>query len=94
LGVSEMYHNLNPDPFVREVHFGLVSPLILYRLNPRTPKEETTLYIYKQGMKSVHKKYKACLSKCKYMKENQDNQSSSSEVEDVMLKGHLLSQIS
>jgi hypothetical protein len=31
LGVSEMYHNLDADPFVREVHLGLVSPLILYR---------------------------------------------------------------
>jgi hypothetical protein len=31
LGVSEMYHNLDADPFVKEVHLGLVSPLILYR---------------------------------------------------------------
>jgi hypothetical protein len=47
--------------------------------------------MYKQGWKSLHKKYKACWTKCKYTKENQDHQNNSNEVEDVMLKERPLS---
>jgi hypothetical protein len=36
-------------------------------------KKWNTLYIYKQGWKSMHKKYKACQSKYKHMKGKQDN---------------------
>jgi hypothetical protein len=32
---------------------------------------------------------KACRSKCKHMKRNQDNENNSNEVENIMLKGHL-----
>jgi len=31
------------------------------------------VYVYKQGWKSIHKKYKACWSKCKHMKGKQNN---------------------
>jgi hypothetical protein len=30
--------------------------------------KESPVYIYKQGWKFIHKKYKACQSKCKHMK--------------------------
>jgi hypothetical protein len=38
-------------------------------------------------MENIHQKYKACRSKCKHMRGNQNNQNSSSEADDLMLKG-------
>jgi hypothetical protein len=54
---------------------------------PRTLPKEDPVYIYKQGCKSIHNKYKAYRSKCKHTKENQNDQNSSNEVADLMLKG-------
>jgi hypothetical protein len=54
---------------------------------PKTLPKEDPVYIYKQRWKSIHNKYKACQSKCKHTKEHQNEQNSSNEVEDLMLKG-------
>ncbi len=43
------------------------------------------IYINKDG-NPFTKKYKVCGSKCKHIKENQDYQNNSNEVQDVMLK--------
>jgi len=51
------------------------------------------VYIYKQGWKSIHKKYKACQCNVNTQKENQDHQNSSNEMENVMLKGHPMPQL-
>jgi hypothetical protein len=46
------------------------------------------------GWKSIHKRYKACLNKCKHMKgKSKQSHNISNEVENVMLKGHPLPQI-
>jgi hypothetical protein len=64
--------------------------------------EGNYIYIYKQGWKSIHKKYKALRSKCKQTKGKprpsktiKDHQNNNNEVEDkdVMLKGHPLPQL-
>jgi hypothetical protein len=52
------------------------------------------IYTYKQGWKSIHKKYKTCKKNANTWKENQKNQNNSNEMKDVMLKGHPLPQIS
>ncbi len=60
----------------------------------RKAREDNPVYIYKQGWKSIYKKYKACQSKCKHMKGKQRSSKQYNEVEDAILKGHPLSQIS
>ncbi len=51
-------------------------------------------YIYNEGWKSIHNKYKACQSKYKHKRENQNNQNSRNEVQDLTLTGHALPQMS
>ncbi len=49
------------------------------------------MYIYRQGWKCIHKKYKACQCKCKHtrkQKETGDHQNSRNKVENVTLKEH------
>jgi len=58
-------------------------------------KEESLYtYICKQGWKSIHKKYKHVETNVNTKKENQNNQNNTNEVEDLMLKGHCLPQMS
>jgi hypothetical protein len=56
----------------------------------------SSLYIYKQGWKSIHNKYpRHVQANVNTPEENQNNQNSNSiEVKDLMLKGHPLPQIS
>jgi hypothetical protein len=56
-------------------------------------KQKNPVYIYIQGWKSIHNKYKACQSKCKHTRGKPKNKNSSNEEEDLMLKGHPLPQI-
>jgi hypothetical protein len=60
----------------------------------RKAREDNPVYIYKQRWKSIHKKYKAHRSKCKHRKEKPISSKQHNKVEDAILKGHPLSQIS
>jgi hypothetical protein len=58
----------------------------------RLSERERALYIYKQGGKPIHKKYRHVEANVNTWKENQNNQNINNEVEDLMLKGHFLPQ--
>jgi hypothetical protein len=60
----------------------------------RKAREDNPVYIYKQGWKSIRKKYNKCQSKCKHTKGKPRSLKQYNEVEDTILKGHHLSQIS
>jgi hypothetical protein len=60
----------------------------------RKAREDNPVYIYKQGWISIHKQYNECQSRCKHIKGKPRKSKQYNEVEDAILKGHPLSQIS
>jgi len=59
----------------------------------RLSKREKTLYIYITRMETHPQKVQTCRSKYKHMKRKPEQSIINNEVEDLMLKGHLLPQI-
>jgi hypothetical protein len=67
-GSVNIIHKLRTleDALTKKLNKTTSSQVLLLLLTLMEKREEKPIYVYKQGWKSIHKKYKACQCKCRH----------------------------